>query len=294
MRRTTVVAVGVLAGITLLSGCGALPTGTGYKAPADVAMSPAAAVRAASEATGKVGTVRLRLALTSTGGATPAAITVEGPMSLDGRTADLTVTLPAGTFGSTGAVTVRQVVVEGAAYLKVEGSDLVPATWIRIDGAGEWASAGLGTLGSLVSGTGVADQLAALRGLGDVTTVGTESLDGADTTHYRATIDPSKVAGSLAGLGGLSGLRDLGGLTGPTGAGTASTIPVDLWVDGEGRAVRMTQTLAGEGAEKVTWQIDLSDFGAPLSVTAPAGAIDVGALLGDIAEGLSGLAAAGS
>jgi hypothetical protein len=290
MRRSTFAIVGLATATVLLTGCGVAQSGTAYKAPAgtDVALTPAAVVKAASTATSRAGSARLSLTLTTDLGSTPSTFSVVGPVALDGSTADLTATIPGKAFGTDGAITVRQIVVDDVAYLKLEGSDILPPTWLKVDVGEALTKAGVGALGDVTGGTGVADQLAALKTLGDVTTLGREQVNGVTATHYRATIDPAKVAASLEAASKLAGTDAALG---------AATIPVDLWIDDQGRIVRVTQTFtpgatAGKGTQgSVSWEMNLSDFGVPLSVTAPAGALDLGGMLsglGDLAGALNG------
>lgn len=66
---------------------------------------------------------------------------------------------------------------------------------------------------------------------GEIETVGTETFRGVETTHYRATIDPTDYE-KLAPAGKqeeLSSLADQ--LVSQSGIGA---MPLDVWVDGSG------------------------------------------------------------
>lgn len=281
MRRPSPAVVlvgGALAGALLLSGCGASGAGTAYKTTFSADnLAPAAAVTAATDATARTGSASVRLSISATlpDGSTQKA-EVRGVAALDGSAADLTATLPSGAGEK--PVTVRQRVVDGVGYVKVEGSDVLPSAWIKLDPTSLPDGLGDG-LGSAVGGSGkdaVTAPLDALRQVADVTKVGAEEIDGIATTHYRATLDPAKVAAAMAGLPG-GGIR--------SGAAT----PVDLWVDADGHVVRVTQTVeAGTDAGSVTWTLDLREFGTTLDVTAPVGALDLGAALGALGGLASG------
>ncbi len=287
MRRPTlaVLAVtGAVLGAGLLTGCGA-STGTAYKTSVSAdSLSPAAAVRAATTATATTGSASFRLTLTADDGTTPMTVDVSGKADLDGSSADLTATIP----GDSGPTTVKQRVVDGVVYLKVEGSDVLPATWVKLDPAALPEGAGQdlgGMLGGAGSGT-VTAPLDALREVADVEEIGDEEIDGIPTTHYRATLDPAKVAGALGPL------ESLGGVAKPA----TGSMPVDLWVDADGHVVRVTQTidLGAVDAGTITWTLDLREFGAPLELTAPEGALDLGSLLGDLGSLLGGGSGSGS
>lgn len=280
MRRPTtpvLALAGAVLGVGLLAGCGAAgtSTGTAYKTSVSAdSLSPAAAVRAATSATEKAGSASFRLTLTADDGSTPTTVEVRGKADLDGSSADLSATIP----GDGGPTTVRQRVVDGVVYLKVEGSDLLPATWVKLDPAQLPEGAGQelgGVLGGADSGT-VTAPLDALREVADVEELGTQEIDGIATTHYRATLDPAKLAAAFGPLTSLGAGASLG----------TGTMPVNLWVDGEGRVVRVTQTLDLKAADAgtITWTLDLREFGEPLELTAPAGALDLGSLLGSLGD----------
>jgi hypothetical protein len=281
MRRPTTVAAlvaGAALGAGLLTGCAALGTGTAYKTSAFSAdsMSPAAAVQAATAATEKTGSASIRLTVTAQGAGVGEDATVEvaGVAALDGSVSDLRATVP----GEDGPMTVQQRMVDGVLYLRVSGSGFLPDTWVKLDPAALPEGAGEG-LGDMLGGAGpgtVTAPLDALREVADVEKVGSETIDGIATTHYRATLDPAKVAAALDAFRMLERGR-------PVGPGAA---PVDLWVDGEGHVVRMTQTidLGKAGGGSVTWTLDLREFGEPVEVTAPSGAVDLGAILGGLAS----------
>jgi hypothetical protein len=73
---------------------------------------------------------------------------------------------------------------------------------------------------------------------GGVSTVGSEALDGVPTTHYRATLQLSSILDRVpssqqaAVKAALEKLGDVGG------------IPVDVWVDAQGRVRRMQLSIA--------------------------------------------------
>ena len=89
---------------------------------------------------------------------------------------------------------------DGKPVLYVHAPSLIPGgkAWMKVDV--EQAMAALGSAGKaqgLLGATGQspADALKLLEQVGSVTEVGTETIDGAETTHYHATVD---VAEALA------------------------------------------------------------------------------------------------
>jgi len=100
------------------------------------------------------------------------------------------------------------------------------------------------------------DLVAALKKAGSVKKVGTETIDGVDTTHYSVVIDVAK-APNGAQLQKLTNLK---------------SIPVDVWIDGNNRLRRMTEsytvTTSGQTVG-TTMQMDLSKYGEPVNVQVP-------------------------
>ena len=75
-----------------------------------------------------------------------------------------------------------------------------------------------------------AQALDLLRSIGSVETVGTETVDGASTTHYRATIDLTKACAANLGTDEQGLLNHL------IANGAPTSIPVDVWIgDDEAR-----------------------------------------------------------
>ncbi|HET7902638.1 MAG TPA: LppX_LprAFG lipoprotein [Candidatus Nanopelagicales bacterium] len=264
MRRTTVaIAAGSL---LLLTGCASVSTATMSRG------TPRDDVVTAALATEQAGSAHVALDV-RTLGSDPMALTIDGRLALDGSKADLTASVPSGGLGSgSGSASVHEIVVDGSTYLQVRGIDLLPAVWVKAD----LGSGGADTdnpLARLATSAGVDDLLAALREVGTVQKVARQEVGGVPTTKYHATLDASSFLKDLPDLGGL----DLGAVTG------AAAVPVDLWVDDEGRLVQLQATV-GSGDSGVRVTLGLADFGVPVAVTAPAASLDLGSLL----DGLGG------
>jgi hypothetical protein len=88
-----------------------------------------------------------------------------------------------------------------------------------------------------------------------VTLVGNESLDGTRVNHYSIDVDVAKLPNTMPGRQTLLGA----GLT---------SLPVELYVDGEGRPVKVMQDLTLRGQRSAT-VITLSKFNEPVSISAP-------------------------
>lgn len=131
-------------------------------------------------------------------------------------------------------------------------------TWMQVD----LTSLGVGSSGA---GGGLTDAnpggtLDSLRGAGDVSRLGTETLRGVETTHYKATIDPQKALEKTpADLRDKvqKGLDALGG-----------SIPAEVWIDGDGQTRKIAMNLDTDSGT-VSTNIEYYDFGADVDVSAP-------------------------
>lgn len=104
---------------------------------------------------------------------------------------------------------------------------------------------------------------------GDVEVVGSEELRGAETTHYRATVDPAKHATLAPGHERGDALVDE--LLKQTGLGD---VPVDVWIDGTGLVRKVTVAVTakpagGTGDAGASVSFELWGYGEPVAIEAP-------------------------
>ncbi|GAA4800088.1 hypothetical protein [Streptomyces ziwulingensis] len=277
-RIGTAGVAGVLAG-TLLTACGSEGDASGGKAAGASAgasssaassssassSSPSAreggrgasAVRGAYERTAEAGSARLKLKVTS--GAEGQSFTAQGQgaIDLDGGASTMTVTAA--------GQRIEQRVVEQILYQKlpVDSEQSGGKPWIKID-LKRAAAQGLG-------GQGIGDpaqSAAYAKAISDkdVTEAGPERIDGVNTTRYHVTVDVGRLTAGKA----LE--QQLG-----------STMPMDVWLDDEGRIRRqrtdMTVEVPGQGGQpsasasaqplKVSTLMEFSDFGTEVRAEAP-------------------------
>ena len=145
------------------------------------------------------------------------------------------------------------------------------AHWMKLDIARVGQALGL-NLQSLTGGqSNPAQLLEYLKASGGtVTAVGRELVRGVPTTHYRGTIDLSKVAGVLPGSDRSQLRAALAKLIAQIGT---SSLPVDVWVDSARRVRRMVLVLsASVGGHSLGMQmnVELFGFGPTPPVTTPA------------------------
>jgi hypothetical protein len=106
---------------------------------------------------------------------------------------------------------------------------------------------------------------------GTIEVVGTETVRGAETTHYRATVDAESVAKSASEETG----QDLGGLTDQlVGQSGISEVPIDVWIDGDGVVRKILldveATQPGDSApSRAMLSFELWDIGAPVAIDLP-------------------------
>ena len=187
-------------------------------------------------------------------------------------TADLSQVLALGGLpAGNGSVEVRYLQESGDPVVYVNAPALAAMlpggqSWVRLDleQAGKAAGVDLNQMLSQAA-QNPADVLDMLRSVGSVQTVGTETIDGVSTTHYKATIDLAKAADTVGGPAkdAVQHLIDQGG---------PSSVPADVWIGDDGlvRKVTVDETVSngGEtGTAHVT--LSLSDYGSAANVIAP-------------------------
>jgi hypothetical protein len=166
-----------------------------------------------------------------------------------------------------------QVVQDGsAAYVRFPAlDDKLPAgkSWIRGD------RNGLSTDGfdfGQFTNNDPRQVLDALRAVtGDVKTVGTEELRGVETTHYRAVVDPARVAKRSPDTRGRSAQSLLGRLTSESGL---ADVPVDVWLDSDGLVRKLTLELTASDPTTsrpgaATMSFELWDYGKAIAIDVP-------------------------
>ena len=257
-----VIAVAAFCPAIALAGCSGSDTGQSPKGNATTTASaaPASPAPAPTDAAGlaallhqgiaSVNSLHLILDV-STGGQ---VIKGEGDTKLAGGTLQaLDISEVVGSAGN-----VRLIVVDGKTYVQL------PATlnqsgkpWVLVsrDSTNPTVRT-MATLIESVQNAASPGQITAFTSAARrVTLVGNESLDGIQVNHYSIDVDVAKLPNTMPGRQMLLGA----GLT---------SLPVELYVDGEGRPVKITQDLMLNGQRSST-VITLSKFNEPVSISAP-------------------------
>lgn len=134
--------------------------------------------------------------------------------------------------------------------------------WLKVDlaSAARQAGTSLGSFGQINPQQWLQELLAS----NNTQKLGTDTVQGEQMTHYRTTIDPSKLSNVPAAQRAAvrKALKQIG----------MSTVPVDVWVDGKGllRQESISMTL-GQGLQSATMKVtfDMHDFGETVNVQVP-------------------------
>ena len=255
MRRITAVLSAML--LLLVVGCGS-------------DANAAERIAAAPEITSEGGSARMAMKMTMAGGAQNIEMTAEGAVEFATQRGTMTMDMGAATEQMGGKI---EMITDGSTiYMKMPNAEQLglKTPWMKMDMDALTGTPGMGNLQQLNNDPSNSMQL--LRGVADdVEEVGTEELRGAQTTHYKATIDLNKAL-EEAPKDAQEYLRQQFETAGIT------QLPVDVWIDDEGRMRRQSFEMdlsKIEGADapgaptSMTLDMELFDFGAPVDVKPP-------------------------
>lgn len=266
MRILRIAALLVIAAL-VAAACGSPPSAGGDSAIDLIA--------AAGSNTNDVGTAKVEMDMAIDAGGQSLSMTASGAMDLDTKLARMTVRMSSADarFPDLGDI---EMVMDGfKVYTKyppeIARSLTGDKPWALID-AEEMSKAQGVDLGALAqtSGSDPTQVLQYLNGVsGDVETVGEEEVRGVATTHYRATIDLSKVADQAPEDVREAVRLSIKAMEEQLGK---SKLPIEVWI-GEDRLVhRMVMSQTGEGPEgpfSMDVTMELYDFGEPVEVVIP-------------------------
>lgn len=245
----------------LLAG-GAVACGKGDKSPE---MSPVAAVAKAAKKTQNITSLHYRMKGTYPG---QGKMTAEASMRLK-PTVAMSMKMNVPSQGAEGAAEIR--LVDKAMYIggnPAMAKEMDGKTWLKFD----LSALGDKQLGAGAPGAGQAEQNPAaesgfLTGAKDLKKVGTETVDGVETTHYRGTLTLDELKASLKKESkdvreqrekSLQQYEKLG----------VDTMTMDMWVDGQDRTKQFRMKgQADKGPLDMT--ITFVDYNKPVAVTAP-------------------------
>jgi hypothetical protein len=198
--------------------------------------------------------------------------TISGTGSINERDQQGTMSIQAG--GQTLTVLLQKPYI----YTQVPDGSATPVThgkrWLRANvDVYSQAFGGSNPFGS--SEVGAKQVLGFLKSSGQVSDLGSQTIDGVLTTHYHALVDFGRYAATVAPAHRATAQRYADALQRITGR---STLPIDVWVDAQQRVRRISLqihmcTKQGHFNESMT--MDLYDYGRQPAVVKPPPASEV-------------------
>jgi hypothetical protein len=274
IRKSTTVLAALVAALAL---SGAAATGIALASPPG-----ASPIAQAAAKTSQAGSFRLSfdLAFSVSGGtssvpAGPFSLTGQGAFDTRHSTGQLSLNLGAlgallgaATGGAKVPSAIDVVILKTALYMHYPAlaQQLSPGKeWLRFDLAKLPRSATGGVSPGQLKQVNPQQLITALQSAVSTSKVGTETVRGVSTTHYRAVIDMTKVVSALPAsqrAATLKSLRQAG----------LSKLPVDAWIDGSNYLRRLAvSTRVKSSGSAVTLKLltELYDYGAKVKVSAP-------------------------
>ncbi|WP_377270811.1 hypothetical protein [Peterkaempfera sp. SMS 1(5)a] len=220
-------------------------------------------------------------------------VTASGVMSWKPLAMDLTMDT-SGIAGAAqaGAGSMRMVMTGQTMYMNMgakAAASLQGKHWLKMDLAAlakTQGAAGQQMLDQLdkQSGQDPTQSVGLITGSGNVKQVGKETVDGVSTTHYRGTVDITKLAEKQGSLGSMTASQRKQFEDQMTKLGV-KTMDIDLWANGQNRPVRVHET-AQTANGPLDIVVDYSDYGTPVHAVAPPASdtLDLSKLLGSAAK----------
>jgi hypothetical protein len=223
------------------------------------------------------------------------AISGEGVVDFANGNSQLTMEF-GGALGTIMPSGIETRTVDGVAYVHLPVGLPSGKEWVSVDTTqlGDVGSSGGSSALGIGGGASPTKILAYLEKVSNgVEKVGTETVRGVETTHYRANVDLTKAVDKEGVPRALHDAMD-------EIADAVGTIPVDVFIDGDGLLRREQLAMdfasflpggsrrssgATDGAPTITMTLDLYDFGTPVDVEAPPADQVVTAGNGEFAEG---------
>jgi hypothetical protein len=172
-----------------------------------------------------------------------ASLDASGVMNVNGDSPSMDMTFSGGAFGGKA----RVIVVDGAAYISLP---TLPKGKFMASDPDDPNDPLAGSVDSLTESASLDSQFEAWEaGMTGVKYVGDEEIDGADTDHYRLTVNAAKAFKAQGS---------------PMVPGMPKTFTYDLWIDGDNKMRKVSFELA-----TVTTTMEMSDWGKPVHVKAP-------------------------
>jgi hypothetical protein len=213
-------------------------------------------IRSAPSATAEAGSAQVEMTMSGPG----FEVESEGTMALDEERGTMTMDF--------GGLSIELVFDGLVSYQRSELFGDLPgdAEWVRVDAAAlNEAQSGVDLEQVQQTSNNPADMLASLEAVSEdgVEEVGDEEVRGEDATHYRASIDIVQAIEDADAVTDQEQFEAFAEVYGD------EPLDVDVWLDGEGRAVRQDMGMEIQGQE-LDIRVELFDFGTDVDVEVPA------------------------
>lgn len=254
---------------SVAAGCGQGTASSGSNPPPSGKAS-AKTLLAAATATTKTGSARYTLHMTMTGPNGQTTAQGHGITSFT-HPVRASISMVMQVPGLATPMSVSERVLGTTIYMKM------PLLQNEIPGAKPWMKLDLEAMGKAhgidfgaimnSSSSNPATIMSYLQGISsNIQNIGTETVNGVQTTHYKATVDVRRMIAHLERTNpkAASSMQHAMALTG------TSSEPVDVWIDDQG-LLRQETVHTGMPAQgtSMTFTMNLSDFGVAVDVTAP-------------------------
>ncbi|MFD0316699.1 LppX_LprAFG lipoprotein [Streptomyces flavalbus] len=285
--RTRRVRGGALgAGVSaLLLAAGAVGCSSGDGDGDSPKMEPAAAVAAAAKSAEEITSLRYRMT-----GEVPDAGEVEGEaaMSIDPLAMDMEMSVDGATASESGKVEIRLVdqvmYIGGGAEMAKE---MDGKSWMKMDLSALGEENPLNELGAGQAGQNPNAESSFLADAEDVEEVGTETVEGVKTTHYKGTVTLDQLRKANKGEGKALREQREKSIEQYEKMGV-DALDMDLWIDGEDRA-KQVRMQGDTDSGQLDMTITFLEYNQPVEVEAPPAADTF-----DFAEAMEEAAAAES
>lgn len=266
VRGVVVRGAGSAALVALVLGGGAVAC-TKDAADASPRMSPAAAVVAAAKNTQRITSLHYRMT-----GTMPGAGRIRGEARMSMKPLAMAMKMTAEDQSTDGPVEIR--LVDNAMYIGAgaqAAKQMHGKSWIKFDLSTLGMDKELNTdqLGAGQANQNPAQESTFLTGSKHVTKVGTETVDGVKTTHYKGDITLADMRASLdkLHLDGDARARQEKSLDQYKKMG-AGTMTMDMWIDGSDHT-KQFRMRGDTDKGRLDTTVTFLDFNKPVTVAAP-------------------------
>ena len=161
-------------------------------------------------------------------------------------------------------------------YMKMDGlEEALGSEWVKFDlqTIGEEMGVDIEQLMQMGQ-SNPAEQLKYLRAMADLEELGTETIDGVETTHYKGVVDMRKYPDTLPEAERAEARTMVDKIIELTGS---ATTPTEVWIDDDHLVRRQKVTVEQKQPAEAESEMDIryTDFGKQVDIQAPEGAKDI-------------------